>query len=95
MADFKRENIKLASKLWAAGFKYDLTSCYDGTQVILYDSREKRVADTICHSGSYGHEDGLLELYGLGVQNEDDDVEGWLTADEVFKRWKDAMEGKG
>jgi hypothetical protein len=95
MADFKRENIKLASLLLAAGFNYFLKDCFDGTQVILYDDCWQRVADSICHSGSYGHEDGLLEIFGLGVKNKYYDVEGWLTADEVFNRWKNAMAGKG
>lgn len=83
----------------AKGFHFEFRDFDDGggTQVILFDSRRKRVADAVCHSFSYGHEEGLLEIMGLGVEREvvGDDVEGWLTAEEVFKRWCDAIEGKG
>lgn len=43
--------------------------------------------DAICQYGSYGYEDGLLEIYGRIVPN--DDVEGWLTADKVIERLKE------
>lgn len=33
---------------------------------------------------SYGHENGLLEIWGLG--DTEDDVQGWLTANDVFAR---------
>ena len=43
--------------------------------------------DVICHKGSYGSEEGLLELYGtIGDPNAEDSVEGWLTADDVIAR---------
>lgn len=42
--------------------------------------------DAICHDGSYGHNEGLLEIMGSIVQNEYDSVEGYLTADEILKR---------
>lgn len=43
--------------------------------------------DAICHRGSYGFEQGLLEIYGNIVTEEDgDSVVGWLTADDVIKR---------
>lgn len=50
--------------------------------------------DAICHPGSYGYEDGLLEVMGYPVTN--DHVEGWLTADEIFARWQkwEAEHGK-
>lgn len=37
--------------------------------------------DVICNWGSYGYEEGLLELYGSLC---DGDVIGWLTAAEVI-----------
>ena len=43
--------------------------------------------DAICHYGSYGYEQGLLEIYGNIVTEEDgDSVVGWLTAEDVIKR---------
>ena len=59
---------------------------FDGLQV-NYPNKENCVCDAICHSFSYGHEQGLLEIMGL-TEDEDDDVEGYLTAKEVFKRIK-------
>jgi len=42
--------------------------------------------DAICQKGSYGYEDGLLEIYGDIVENENDNVEGCLTAQDVIER---------
>lgn len=43
--------------------------------------------DVICQRGSYGAEEGLLEIYGSIVDPyAGDSVEGWLTADEVIAR---------
>lgn len=43
--------------------------------------------DAICHPGSYGYEEGKLEIYGELVTEEDGDtVAGWLTAADVIKR---------
>ena len=43
--------------------------------------------DVICQSGSYGSDEGLLE--GMGSIFEED-VEGWLTADDVIKKIEEA-----
>lgn len=40
--------------------------------------------DAICHYGSYGYEQGLLEIYGSLV--DDGGVVGWLTAEDVIRR---------
>lgn len=51
---------------------------------------QDREWDVICHRGSYGAEEGLLELYGTIVDpNAGDSVEGWLTAEDVIRRMKD------
>lgn len=43
--------------------------------------------DVICQKGSYGAEEGLLEIYGsIVATNAGDSVEGWLTADDVIAR---------
>ena len=43
--------------------------------------------DAICHDGSYGHTQGLLEVMGERVnRNPYDSVEGYLTAQEILDR---------
>ena len=46
--------------------------------------------DAVCHSGSYGHEMGLLEIMDVTRRllhyDNYDEVEGWLTAKEILKR---------
>lgn len=52
--------------------------------VRYYGYGNELICDAICHSGSYGHEEGLLEI--MGLTRNDDSVEGWLTSEEVFDR---------
>lgn len=52
--------------------------------VRYYGHRDELICDAVCHSGSYGHEEGLLEI--MGLTHNDDSVEGWLTSEEVFDR---------
>lgn len=44
--------------------------------------------DAICHNGSYGYEEGLLEVMGDPVvrKEDGDSVKGFLTADDVIQR---------
>lgn len=72
---------KLAKGLDEKGIEYTRKPLYDGEQILVEGHW-----DAICHRGSYGHEDGLLEIMGDIVQNEDDSVEGCLTADEILSR---------
>lgn len=44
--------------------------------------------DAICHPGSYGYENGLIEVMGSISENGENDVEGYLTADEIINRIK-------
>ena len=53
---------------------------------ICVPSRERRDWDVICNRGSYGAEQGLLEIMGTIVRPCGDFVEGWLTADDVIAR---------
>ena len=80
-----REIYKLFKMLVEAGIPCRARILYDGAQVV-YPSYEKRICDAVCHSGSYGHEKGLLEIMGLVDEDVGDDVEGYLTAEQVFKR---------
>lgn len=47
--------------------------------------------DAICHYGSYGYEQGLLEIAGNLVEG--GGVEGWLTAEDVIRKIEE-KEGK-
>lgn len=55
-------------------------------QVIVYGDGFERSWDAICHYGSYGYKEGLLEVMGSIVTDNEDTVEGWLTADEIIRR---------
>lgn len=70
-----------------------------GYQIIVWqdaaptDTREwgnpsLRAWDAICGYGSYGNEEGLLEVMGNPVilPSDGDTVAGWLTADDVITR---------
>lgn len=50
-----------------------------------------RSISVICFDGSYGSENGLLEIYAPGLN---EGVEGHLTADEAFEYIEDTLEGK-
>lgn len=49
---------------------------------------EKCVYDVVCHLGTYGYSQGLLEGW---TGNEKDDTEGFLTAEMALKRFEEAM----
>jgi len=62
----------------------------DRHQICVPD-QEHAEWDAVCQHGSYGFEEGLLEIYGNIVRADaDDTVEGWLTADDVIDRIKEA-----
>ena len=64
----------------------DLKNSY---RIIIY-KYGKRLCDVIYGYGSYGYEEGLLEIMGGLTQeeNKNSSVLGYLTAEEVFKRFK-------
>ena len=65
----------------------------DQHQIIVYADLEKRKRswDAICQFGSYGYEEGLMEVMGAPVVRDEDggSVCGYLTASEVIKRFED------
>ena len=73
------EMMKLAFGLRDRGIEFSVKSFFDGIQIVVGDFDW----DAICHSGSYGHENGLIEVMGLPQCH--DDVIGYLTAEEVLK----------
>lgn len=52
----------------------------------LFNEEGRWEWDAICQRGSYGAEEGLLEIYGKIVRPCGDSVEGYLTAREVIER---------
>lgn len=85
------EMYKLINKLILDGsHKFTVEEIMDTPCVRFQDNAGNEIGDAICHRGSYGHENGLLEIMGLGicVENDGDDVKGWMTADEVIQQLK-------
>ena len=58
----------------------------DRHQIIVPKDGSTREWDAICQRGSYGAEEGLLEIYGKIVRPCGDSVEGYLTAEDVIER---------
>lgn len=73
------EIVKLARGLKARGIAYNMRARDDGLQIIADEW------DAVCFRGTYGAERGLLEAMGRVITG-NDDVEGYLTADEILRR---------
>lgn len=86
---YMTELSKLATGLVIKGIPFKFKKLHDGYQIIATHSENCNGWDAICHSFSYGHEVGLLEIMGVIVdlnKTGGDSVEGWLTAEEILKR---------
>lgn len=89
-----KELDKLQNWLALHGYHFRRIDDWNRHQIIVYaneNCNENEVLwDAICHRGSYGYEEGLLEIMGDIVDEEvvGDFVEGWLTAEEVVDRIK-------
>lgn len=79
------EITKLTIGLLEKGINFTATRLYDGWKIDCGDW------DAICHRYSYGGKKGLLEIMGDIVRNDVDDVEGWLTADDILARLQRAF----
>lgn len=79
---------KLAKLLTENGVEFTRRRIYNGEQ-ILCDHW-----DAICHEWSYGGASGLLEIMGAIVDPVviAESVEGYLTAEEVFEKFKQLQE---
>lgn len=62
---------------------------YPRHQLIVHDENGRQW-DAICQRGSYGYDSGLLEVYG-DIVNVNDEVEGFLTADELITRLEERI----
>lgn len=82
----RNEMVTLIDKLDAANIPYVAEiDLFGATHVMYPESWEGDCrCSVICHEGSYGGRDGLLEI--MGLTDNEDDVEGWLTANDVFAR---------
>lgn len=81
------EIVNLMNGLIEEGISFKFQTIFNGYQIIVYDENGERDWDAICHDFSYGHESGLLEIYGSIVdENAGDSVEGELTAEEILAR---------
>lgn len=60
-------------------------------QIRVYEDEtyNHQLWDVICHRGSYGYTQGLLET--MGMPEDGNDVTGYLTADEVIARLEGAL----
>lgn len=86
---YTNQIMALDKMLATARIPHNLHRLWDGYQICYPDVEDsaEAICDVVCHSGSYGHENGLLEIMGLVDTDEvGDDVEGFLTAQEVFSR---------
>lgn len=91
---------KLEKYLKEHGYEYtredfDGILPYDRKHQIIVYKNGKRLWDAICHPGSYGYEEGLLEIYGdiVWCDIDGDSVRGWLTANNVIARIERGAEG--
>ena len=77
---------KLEEYLKENGIEYERIDTDDIHQINVPNSKNKKW-DAICHYGSFGYKEGLLEIYGEIVpENIGDTVEGYLTAEDVINR---------
>lgn len=82
----KNEMTKLIEILKKNNIPFEVTSCWGASQ-LWYPNSKHAVCDVVCHKFSFGGKDGLLEIMGLVDEEEvGDDVEGYLTAEEVANR---------
>ena len=96
MAQTLTELDKLENLLRGSGYEYvrddaepDEDVKFNRHQIRVFEADYTRqIASIICHYGSYGYEQGLLEVMGDVVDHglHEDGVEGFLSADEVFER---------
>lgn len=79
---------KLITLLKTAEIPHEIKDHWEGSKMVCYPVYGKGcICDAVCFPGSYGFHKGLLEIMGLvDVEEIGDEVEGYLTANEVFHR---------
>lgn len=73
--------------------KFRINEILGTKQVVFLSDSGVDIGDAICHAGSYGHENGLIEIMGLDITVEEygDSVLGYLTAEEVLEHLDNAL----
>lgn len=69
---------------------------FEHYQIVINDKNGNRIVSVIEGEGTYGAEIDKLEIMGLLTDEEleSDEVKGWLTADDVFKRISKYLKNK-
>lgn len=89
MKERYNEILKLKNMLEKAEIPFEFSEIFGGYH-ITYPDNKFRICSVIEHDYSYGNGQDLLEIKGLLTKNEKkyDEVIGYLSAEEVFKRIK-------
>lgn len=89
---YYKEIFKLKKMLEREGIPFGFNNSFFGDnsyQIVVY-KYDKIICDAVQHTWSYGNNKDLIEICG-GLTKEElksDTVLGYLTAEEVFKRFK-------
>lgn len=83
-----KEIFRLKEMLEKENIPFIFRNVFDGFQICYPDTKKQRECSVIEHKGSYGHNQDKLEIMGLLTDKEviNDDVVGYLTAEDVFNR---------
>lgn len=89
MSEKHTEILRLKTMLEEAKIPFIFHNFHDGYQIVITRGHTK-LCDAIEHRYSYGSQENLLEIMGALKEEEgsSQDVCGYLTAEEVFKRFK-------
>ena len=60
-------------------------------QISVFDENDDWVWDVSCHNGTYGCDEGLLEYWSKKLSETENDVRGWLTANDVIQILNDSQ----
>lgn len=84
-----KEIFRLRALLLFENIPHDFDAIFDGFCIVVTLPCGAQI-DAVEHNGSYGHEKDLLEIMGALTAEEGDvdDVLGYLSAGEVFRRFK-------
>ena len=88
LSDKYTEIIRFAEMLLRKRIDFKIEKLYDGHRVGVY-WKGVEIGDAIEHCGSYGTEENLIEIRGFHTN---DDVIGYLTAEEAFELAEKALE---